>query len=162
MSAAVPSEADPSGTGAVLARVLADRPAVAEALADAHRAAWAAVDPRLLELCRVRTAQLLGCAQEAAARTPGVEVDPATVDEVAAWPTSPRFDARDRAVLAWCEQYVIDVASMDDDTVAAVREHLGETGLVDLTNAFLVIEQRQRLRTAWSRLLDDAGPEVGT
>jgi alkylhydroperoxidase family enzyme len=148
------ADADPSGTGAVIARVLAGRPDVATALAAAHRAAWDAVDPRLLELCRLRTAQLLGCTEEAAARTPGLDADPAVFDDVASWPTSPLFDDRDRAVLAWCEQYVIDVASMDDDTAGAVRAHLGDAGLVDLTNAFLVIEQRQRLRTAWARLLD--------
>ena len=85
-------------------------------------------------------------------------MDPAVLDAVAQWPTSPLFDERDRAVLGWCEQYVIDVASMDDATAGAVREHLGDAGLVDLTNAFLVIEQRQRLRTAWARLLD--GSEV--
>jgi alkylhydroperoxidase family enzyme len=153
---ASPGDADPSGTGAAIERVLAGHPDVAAALADSHRAAWAAVDPRLLELCRIRTAQLLGCEHEAVARTPGVDADAAALDDVAQWPTSPHFDDRDRAVLAWCEQYVIDVASMDDATVAAVRDHLGDAGLVDLTNAFLVIEQRQRLRTAWAKLFGEA------
>jgi alkylhydroperoxidase family enzyme len=152
---AVLGHADPSGTGAVIRRVLRDHPDVVTALEDAHRAAWGAVDPRLLELCRIRTAQLLGCGQEEATRTPGVEADPVALDDVARWPSSPHFDDRDRAVLAWCEQYVIDVASMDDTTVAGVRDHLGEAGLVDLTNAFLVIEQRQRLRTAWERLFGE-------
>jgi alkylhydroperoxidase family enzyme len=154
-------DTDPSGTGAVLAAVLErhGRDDVAAALAEAHRAAWAAVDPRLLELCRLRVAQLLGCAEEAQVRTPGTGVDPAVLDAVVSWPTSPLLDDRDRAVLAWCEQFVIDVASMDDATVAAVRDHLGDAALVDLTSALLVIEQRQRLRTGWARVLDAEGDQ---
>jgi alkylhydroperoxidase family enzyme len=147
------TEVDPAGTGAVITAVLHDHPDIAEALDAAHRASWAAVDRRLLELCRVRVAQLLGCDEEADARTPGVAVTADELASVSTWPTSPCFDATDRAVLAWCEQFVIDVASMDDATVAPVRDQLGDAGLIDLTNALLVIEQRQRLRTTWTRLL---------
>jgi alkylhydroperoxidase family enzyme len=146
------SPGEPSGTGAVITAVLHRHPDVADALDVAHRAAWAAVDHRLLELCRVRVAQLLGCDDEANARTSGVEVSADEAAAVSRWPTSPCFDARDRAVLAWCEQFVIDVASMDDATVAAVKDHVGDGGLIDLTSALLVIEQRQRLRTTWARL----------
>eukprot|EP01041_Mallomonas_annulata_P016761 gene16761-34842_t len=51
------------GTGAIGHRdVHADMTA-------AHDAAWAATSPRLLELCRVRIATMLGCEVEASART---------------------------------------------------------------------------------------------
>lgn len=146
------TDVDPAGTAAVITAVLHGHPDIAEALDATHRASWAAVDHRLLELCRIRVAQLLGCDEEADARTPGVAVTADELASVSAWPTSPCFDATDRAVLAWCEQFVIDVAAMDDSTVTPVRDHLGDGGLIDLTNALLVIEQRQRLRMAWSRL----------
>ncbi len=142
-------------TAAVLDRVLADHGDVAAGLADAHRGAWAVVDPRLLELCRLRVAMLLGCQDELTVRTPGAGLGETEVAELAAWPTSPRFDDRDRAVLAFAEQYVIDVASLGDDLAAAVAGHLGPDGLVDLASGLLVIEQRQRLRLAWERLFDD-------
>ena len=145
-------DADATGTAAVLARVLVDQRDVAQALDVAHRAAWAAVEPRLLELCRLRAAQLIGCGAEAGAVTPGAGVSLETADQIAQWPTVDTFDERDRAVLAWCEQFVIDVASMTDDQVDAVRTWLGDDGVVNLTNALLVIEQRQRLRTMWERL----------
>ena len=49
-----------SGTQAVLDEVLATRlpehPDVVRHLTEAHDAAWATVDPRLLELCRLRVA----------------------------------------------------------------------------------------------------------
>ena len=47
----------------------------------------------------------------------------------------------------------LDVASIDDDTVAAVRDHLGDEGLANFVNALLVVEQRIRLRLVWDRLL---------
>lgn len=147
--------ADPAGTDRVMARVLADRPDVVACLEEARQAAWQAADPRLLELCRLRVAQLLGCDAESEVLTPGAEVDEATASELASWPRSDRFDATDRAVLALCEQWVVDVASLDDGTVRAVAEAIGDEPLVDLANALLVVEQRQRLRLAWDRLLED-------
>lgn len=119
----------------------------------AHDAAWQAVEPRLLELCRVRMATLLGCDAEATARTAHADVDPELCAATAAWPTDSRFDARDRACLAFAEHFVIDVASLDDHTAAAVREHLGDQGLQDFASALLVLEQRIRLRLVWDRLL---------
>ena len=145
----------PSGTAAVLDAVLSDRPALAGQLAELERAAWSAVDPVLLELCRVRIAMLLGCADEARARSEeaiAAGLEEAVLADLSLWPTSPRFGARERACLAFCEQFVIDVAGLDDDLAFAVSEHLGSQGLADFTAALLVVEQRQRLRLAWERL----------
>jgi alkylhydroperoxidase family enzyme len=154
-----------SGTTAVLDAVLSDLPTVASHLAELERAAWSTVDPVLLELCRVRIAMVLGCTHEAQARTEvaiAAGLDEALLDEagladLASWPTSPRFGPRERSCLAFCEQFVIDVADMSDDLALAVAEHLGPQGLADFTAALLVIEQRQRLRLAWERLLDPVG-----
>ena len=150
-------------TDAVMARVLDDRPDVVAALAVAHTAAWAAVDPVLLEVCRLRVAMLLGCDDELAMRTPaaldaGLEEN--VVVELASWPTSSRFDARARACLALTEQFVIDVATLDETLTDDVTSHLGAAGLVDFTHALLVVEQRMRLRLVWQRLLEPA--EVGS
>ena len=155
-------------TDEVLERVLTARGGgfvdVRTDMGAAHDAAWQATDPRLLELCRVRIASLLGCASDVGARTPGIDVDPTLLDAIAAWPTDPRFDARDRACLAFAEHFVVDVASLADDTAAAVREHLGDQGLQDFATALLVVEQRIRLRLVWDRLLGrpDGGTDVGT
>lgn len=125
---------------------------VSEQLRAANDAAWAATSPRLLELCRVRIAILLGCAAEAEARTPGSGVADDVLAAIRSWPTDPRFDPLDRACLAFTEHYVIDVASIDDDTVAAVREYLGDEGVANFVNALLVVEQRIRLHLVWDRL----------
>ena len=148
-AAAVRSTAD------VLASVLRKHSAVSAHLSEAYAAAWRAVDPVVLELCRLRVAMILGCEAELAARTPEAAhagLDRATVAELAQWPTSPRFGARERACLAFCEQFVMDVAGMPDDVAQEVVDHLGPAGLRDLAAGLLVVEQRQRLRQAWEAL----------
>lgn len=143
--------ADSEDTAAVLETVLADKADVLEHLTAAHAAAVAAVDPRLLELCAQRIAQLLG---SPGGDTPEV-VDAATLEALAQWPSSDRFSATDRACLAFTEQFVIDVATLDDATAFAVVEVLGEAGFATFVNALLVVEQRQRLHLVWSRLFDE-------
>lgn len=145
-------------TDEVLDAVLADRPDVRAELDHAWTQAWAVVDPVVLELCRLRVAMLLGCDAELAARTPGASDAGLREDTIAVlgdWPRSDRFGAPERACLAFTEQFVIDVAGMDDSTVATVHEHLGEQGLADFVSALLVVEQRQRLRLTWARLFED-------
>lgn len=128
---------------------------VGEQLTAAHDAAWHATSPRLLELCRVRIATMLGCAAEAAARTAGSGADDGMLDAIPAWPTDPRFTEVDRACLAFTEHYVMDVASVDDATVAAVIVLLGDEGMKNFVHALLVVEQRIRLRLIWDCLLGD-------
>lgn len=145
-------------TEEVLALVLADQSDVHDELTAAWTNAWEAVDPVALELCRLRIAMLLGSAAELEARTPvalSAGLDEQTVAVLSSWPTSPRFGTRERACLAFTEQFVIDVAGMDDATVTAVRDHLGDHGLVDFVSALLVVEQRQRLRLTWERLFGE-------
>jgi alkylhydroperoxidase family enzyme len=142
-------------TSEVLTAVLRADPAVAGHLADAYDAAWRVVDPVLLELCRLRVAMLLDCDAEQAARTPAATeggLQESTVAELARWPTSSRFGPRERACLGFCEQFVMDVATMPDELVREVADHLGAQGLADLVTALLVVEQRQRLRLAWEAL----------
>ena len=144
---------------------------VHETLVSAWDEAWQATDPYVLELCRVRIAMLLGSADEAdpAARTPAAVAarTPAavaaalhepTVAALASWTTDPRFRPVDRACLAFTEQYVVDVANLDDATVGHVRDHLGETGLQDFLCALFVVEQRVRLRLAWDALFPEGMP----
>jgi alkylhydroperoxidase family enzyme len=146
------------GTDAVLAAVLpAGSPLgdVHNEMAAAHSAAWGAVDPVLLELCRVRIAMLLGCEAEVLARTPeaiAAGLDEQSLVALSNWPTSELFGERERAVLAFTEHYLLDVASLPDETAVAVRDQLGDAGLQNFVSALLIVEQRIRLRLTWNRL----------
>jgi alkylhydroperoxidase family enzyme len=145
------------GTGDVIPAILRGHADLAADLDDLHVAVWRAVDPVLLELCRLRIAQLLGCGPEQETRTPAAlaaGLEEATIAELPSWPTSGRFGPRERACLSFCEQFVIDVAGMSDDLAFAVSHQLGPEALMNFVNALLVVEQRQRLRLAWERLFE--------
>lgn len=112
----------------------------------AHVAAWAATDRRLLELCRDRMAMLLG-------HEPTTDTfDAARVEELSSWPSA-GLPAAEVAALALTEQYMIDVSSVTNEQVGALREHLGDAGVANFVNALLVVEQRMRLELIWDGLL---------
>ncbi len=134
--------------------VLARQPEILAALTAVHEASWAAVDADLLELCRVRMAMLLGAADSVRCH----DLDDGLVDDLPNWPTSPSFSPEQRACLAFTEQYVIDVASIDDGLVADLCDVMGPDAVTDFVNALLVVEQRLRLSLAWHRLL----PEIAS
>ena len=81
-------------TSDVLDAMLTRHPDVRDALESAWEAAWASLDPVLLELCRLAIAMLLGCHDELAARTPAAlaaGLDEAMVAALAGWPHDERF-----------------------------------------------------------------------
>jgi alkylhydroperoxidase family enzyme len=137
-----------SVTAAAIESILAEQPDVRRDLVSAYEAASEAIDPDLFDKVRIRVAMLLGCEHE---------LDRADlVALLPLWPTSPAFSARDRACLAYTEQFVIDVASMPDHLVEDVTRELGDIDLIDFTHALLTIEQRQRLTLTWARLFEGA------
>jgi alkylhydroperoxidase family enzyme len=128
-------------------RFVALSPAAFEALAGLVRAAYDGTDPVLLELARLRTATLLGHTAELGrrsdrARAAGLSED--RIVELARWPTSPRFDARERACLALAEQFVLDANGVTDEMVAGVTTHLGAEGCYAFTQAVSALETFQR------------------
>ena len=135
-------------TTQMLADRLSHTPSVHQDLTAAHTTARAAIDTRLYELCRLRVAMLLG--NEAELTAPGTNTE--EVPRLRRWPTEPGYSATERACLAFCEQFVIDVASLDRRLADDVIAPLGPDGFSDFVHALLVIEQRQRLTLAWSRL----------
>jgi hypothetical protein len=112
----------------------------------AHAAAWEVVDADLLALCRDRMGMLLD-------HRPTLDaMDDARRAMLSGWASSTELGERDRACLALVEHYLVDVATVPDELVTPVREHLGDQGLVDLVNAVLVVEQRMRLELIWEAL----------
>jgi alkylhydroperoxidase family enzyme len=129
------------------------QPVVFDHLADLEAAIWSVggFDPVLLELVRLRIAQLVQAPAELARRTPeavAAGLDEATVAELSSWPTSPRFDDRDRAVLAWTEQWVIDPSEMRDDDAARLTAALTESECATLSTALALFEALTRTRVA--------------
>lgn len=128
-------------------RFAARWPDASAALADVVAAAWDETDPVLLELCRLRVATLLGFAAEQARRTARARaagLEEPKVAELAAWPTSPRFTARERACLTLTEQFVVDANGVTDEHVTDVADHLGPEGCHAFVQALSVVETFQR------------------
>ena len=110
-------------------------------------AAWEETDPVVLELARLRIATLLGARGELARRTASARdagLTEAKIDALPSWPTSPLFDARERACLALTEQFVMDANGVTDEQVADVTEHLGAEGCYAFVQAVSVLETFQR------------------
>jgi alkylhydroperoxidase family enzyme len=142
-------EADDSLAAAV-ARAL---PQLAQRRQRLDARAWsnASVPATLLELARLRMAQLLGAARgrpggelelRTAAVAAGLDADKAA--HVSSWPTDPRFTEAERAGLGLAEQFLIDAKGVRDEDVAAVRDALGDRGAVAFTVALALLEGELR------------------
>ncbi|MFI5053008.1 MAG: carboxymuconolactone decarboxylase family protein [Acidimicrobiia bacterium] len=132
-------------------RVVDHRPEYAAALRAVDEALWAqdVVDPIVLELCRLRIAQLLDSPDELARRTPtavAAGLDEAMVSELRQWPTSDRFDARLRTCLGYAEQVLVDAQAVSDEQAAAVVAAMGDGGLLVLTYGCGFFETNARAR----------------
>lgn len=84
------------------------------------------VDASLLELCAARVEQMFG--GEALARTPA--------------------DDREKFVLAFTEQYVLDAHGVTDELCAELNAHLSPPELAALTTAIATFEALARSRAA--------------
>ena len=122
---------------------------------------WQVSDPVLLELVRVRVSQLIGnpaaarvrCSYAAAAGDAGLE---AKLGALPDYPGSPLFSAAERDVVAFSEQFVIDVGGTTEDMRAELAGRFGADGARALVTAIYVVEFTQRLQVIAGRLLDDA------
>jgi alkylhydroperoxidase family enzyme len=143
----------------LLDQVAGLRPAYAQALREVEAAVWAQdqVEPELLELCRLRIAQMLGA--DAATNAPPVSVAPdaALVAQLRQWPTSDGFSERQRVALGFAEQLVVDAQGVGDEQAAQVIAALGDGGFLVLTYACGFFETTQRA----SILLGDGVSEAG-
>jgi alkylhydroperoxidase family enzyme len=105
--------------------------------------ARASVDPDLYTLARTRIATLLGVAGEA----PSDE----KLRALPKWPTSPLFSERDRACLAFAEQFVLDVSAVTAEQRAALASALG-AGAAAFGQMLYAIDFELRLRAAFTQL----------
>jgi len=138
---------DLPGEGNDWERLSAVFPGAFHAVEDLHRALWAANDPVLVELARLRIATLLGfeaglVVRSQQARQAGLGED--KIAELSSWPTSARFSARERACLALAEQFVIDVNGVTDRHVDDVLAYLSSGECYAYVNALSAFENLQR------------------
>ncbi len=107
------------------------------------------VDPVLLELCRLRIAQLLRCSTTLGTRQATARAAGLTEEKIAAlprWPSDPQFSALERAGLAFAEKFVMDPHAITDDDAAAVTTYLSANEMVAFTEALALFDGFARFR----------------
>ncbi len=132
-------------------RIVGHRPCYAAVLADIEAALWRqdAVPPLLLELCRLRIAQLLGCGVALAHRTPQAVasgLDESLVSSLSQWPTDARFSGQARVCLGYAEQLLMDAQGVSDEEADRVIDAVGQGGFLVLAYACGLFETTQRAR----------------
>lgn len=120
--------------------------AIATMVESAKAAATGNLPAGTYALVRTRMAYLVGIDDS---WRPERRVD--RLGELAAWPTSPKFSAADRASLTVAEQFQLDVSGVSDEQRTALREDLGEAAAV-LVNVLHAIDVELRVRAAGEQL----------
>lgn len=107
------------------------------------------LDPALLELVKLRSSQINGCAycidmhtKDARARGESEQ----RLYELDAWRETPFYTDRERAALAWTEAVTrVSEGHVPDDVYEQARSQFSEKELVDLTLAVVAINGWNRL-----------------
>ena len=107
------------------------------------------LEPKLLDLVKVRASQINGCAFCIHMHTRDARARGETEERLYlldAWQESPLYDARERAALGWTEALTqIAETHAPDAAYAEVREHFADDELVKLTVAIGNINTWNRL-----------------
>ena len=98
----------------------------------------------LLELVKIRASQLNGCAyclQMHNNDARKMQMPQAKLDQLAAWPESPAYDARERAALEWTEAVtLIAQGGVSDEVYARVSAVFTKPELANLTVAGSIVD----------------------
>jgi len=111
--------------------------------------AQSSIEPKLLQLLKLRASQVNGCAycidmHSKDARAAGESEQ--RLYALDAWRETPFYTDRERAALAWTEALtLISVTHAPDESYELVRAHFSEQEIVDLIYAISIIN-------AWNRI----------
>ena len=131
--------------------VLGLQPEGRERLDEVLEISWSITDSSLLDLCRLRLAQLLRCRAELAPADDGH-----LLAELAEWRSSAAYSERERAALAYAEQFLVDQNGITEEQKAEISRHLSRRELVDFVQALNVQEGYLRVLTVL-----DVAPDPG-
>ena len=137
------------------------RPEACALLVALNERVWQAGDPVLLELIRLRVAQLISNPAALQMRCSYADVAALPESKILAlpdYPSSPLFSPAERDTLAFAEQFLIDVGGTTEDARAELIQNFGADGARGVVSAIYVVEFTQRLQMIAARLLDDDAP----
>lgn len=101
------------------------------------------LEPKLLELVKLRASQINGCAyclERHSKDATAIGEDPQRLHVLAAWREAPFYSARERAALAWCEELTLLSSTGASDAVYQVlATQFSQREQVSLTTAIVAI-----------------------
>ena len=110
-------------------------------------------DEVLLELVRLRSSQINGCAYCVDMHSKNLRAtgeDNTRLDGLVAWRETPFYSDRERAALEWAEAVtLVAVDHVPDEVFARVRPHFSDEELVNLTLAVTMINTWNRFSVAF-------------
>jgi AhpD family alkylhydroperoxidase len=122
------------------------------------------LEPRLLDLVRLRASMINGCAYCIDMHSKDLRADNETeqrIYELSAWREAPFYTERERAALAWTDEVTtISQNHVPDETYQAARQHFSEKELVDLTMAIVAINGWNRLAIGFRTVPGTYQPET--
>lgn len=129
-------------------QILARSPELATAYREFYGLYWDRdiLPARLVELVRLRIAQLNGCESELAIRDQNSGVDEATVEALKSWQSSDGSNSSERAALTYAELIPFAHHQITDDNVEEIKTHLGDDGFVALAMLATFVDANCRLR----------------
>ena len=109
-------------------------------------------DPVLVELARIRIAQLVesdfdDSLRYKAAADAGLTED--KLGEITDYPTSEHFTEREQAALEFTEQFALQSSSISDDDCARLQRHLSAEEFIYFVKALSSIDQFARANSAF-------------
>lgn len=112
------------------------------------------LDPRLLELVRLRVSQVNGCSFCVNYHTQVLnllEETPERICQAAAWEEAPCFTEQEKAAFRWVETLtrIADSRFVNDELYQATVDAWGEAGISELTLAVGIINTWNRLGIAF-------------
>ena len=134
--------------------MLGELPDLAAPFAALYQSLWQQphLPAAVLELCRLRLAQLHRCEVELRRRE--CELAMGKRDCLAQWENDEQFTAAERACLGFTEVYAMDAQALTDADAEAVKSYFGDAGLVLLIEALGIFDGMTRLSLLWQ--LSDA------
>lgn len=147
------SASDRTGTMSLL-------PEIAASFDSLYQALWTQrhLPAEVLELCRLRLAQLHRC--EVEWQRSDVDVVARKREALRDWSRDGQFSNGERACLAFTEVYAMDAQAITDELAQSVKAHFGDAGLVLLVEALGLLDGMTRLSLLWQLPVDRQTPAV--
>ena len=122
------------------------------------------LEPKLLELVKIRASQLNRCAYCLDMHTKDARAGGETEQRIfllSAWGESPFYSERERAALEWTETLtLLAERGVPDDVFERVRKHFSDPEMVNLTMAIVAINGWNRLEVGFRGDVGDYQPKA--